>query len=256
MELNLKGKKAVITGGTRGIGRAIAEILAKEGADIAICARDADQVREATQMLRQTGASAIGDAIDVGNGTALRGWIVQAGEHLQGIDILVCNPSAFGIGSEEDDWRRGYEVDLMGTVRAVNTASPFLEQAAAEKGDASIIVLGSVLATEADNESAYGAMKAAAVHFTKGVARRLASKRVRANAISPGTVYVKDGFWANAERNMPEVYAQYFNRNPMKRMADPREIASVAVFLASPAASFITGANIVVDGAFTSRVNF
>lgn len=256
MELSLKGKKAVITGGTRGIGRAIAETLAKAGVDVAICARNADQVIEATRVLTQAGVRAIGEAVDIGDGAALRAWIVQAAERLQGIDILVCNPSAFGIGNAEEDWRQGYEVDLMGTVRAVDAATPFLEQAAAEKGDASVIVLGSVLATEADSESAYGAMKAAAVHFTKGAARRLALKRVRANAISPGTVYVKDGFWAKAERDLPEIYAQYFSRNPMKRMAVPEEVASVAAFLASPAASFITGANIVVDGAFTSRVNF
>jgi len=256
MEIDLKGRRAVITGGTRGIGRAIAETLAKAGADLALCARNADQVREATQALARTGVRAIGEAVDIADGDALRAWVAQAGARLQGIDILVCNPSAFGIGNREEDWHQGFEIDLMGTVRAVEAAGPFLEQAAANRGDAAIVVLGSVLGTEADSESAYGAMKAAAVHFTKGAARRLAPKRVRANAISPGTVYVKDGFWGNAERHMPEVYAEYFGRNPMKRMAVPQEIANVAAFLASPAASFLTGANIVVDGAFTSRVNF
>lgn len=256
MNLALKGKKAIITGGSRGIGRAIAETLARAGADLAICARSAEQVREATQALGGSGVRAIGEAVDIADGEALRAWVTRAGEQLQGIDILVCNPSAFGIGNSEDDWRRGFEVDVMGTVRAVDAAGPFLERAAAERGDAAIVVLGSVLGTEADTESAYGAMKAAAVHFTKGAARRLAPKRVRANAISPGTVYVKDGFWGNAERNLPEVYQAFFDRNPMKRMAVPQEIANVAAFLASPAASFLTGANIVVDGAFTSRVNF
>lgn len=256
MYIDLKGKKAVITGGTRGIGRAIAETFARAGADVAICARNAEQVRAATEALTQLGVRAFGETVDIADGDAMRAWIGQAGDRLEGIDVLVCNPSAFGIGNREEDWRQGFDVDLMGVVRAVAAASPWLEQAAADRGDAAIVVLGSLLATEADNESAYGAMKAAAVHFTKGVARRLAPKRVRANAISPGTVYVEDGFWGKAERHMPELYAAFFNRNPMKRMAVPQEIANVAAFLASPAASFITGANLVVDGAFTSRVNF
>jgi 3-oxoacyl-[acyl-carrier protein] reductase len=256
MDIDLRGKKAVITGGTRGIGRAIAETLAKNGADIALCARNVEQVRSATKVLARHGVRAIGEAIDIADGTALRAWVAESGERLQGIDILVCNPSAFGIGASEEEWRQGFEVDLMGAVRAVEAATPFLEQAGAQHGDASIVVLGSVLGTEADRESAYGAMKAAAVHFTKGVARRLAPKRVRANAISPGTVYVEDGFWANAKRHLPEVYAEFLGRNPMGRMGGPQEIANIAAFLASPAASFTTGANIVVDGAFTSRVNF
>lgn len=256
MDLNLRGKKAVITGATRGIGRAIADTLAAEGADLAFCARDAAQVKATATALQKMGVSAFGACVDVGDGNALRAWVGESARRLGGIDILIANPSAFGTGNSEDDWKKSFDVDLMGVVRAVESATPFLEIAAEKNGDAAVVILSSALAAEIDAESAYGAMKAALIHYTKGIARRLAPKHVRANVVSPGTVYVDDGFWANAQRHMPEVYELYLKRNPMGRMARPEEIANVAVFLASTAASFITGSNIVVDGALTGRVNY
>ena len=256
MDISLKGKKAVITGGTRGIGRAIADNFAAAGVDVAICARHAEPVREATAALRAMGVNAFGAALDVADGAALKSWIEQAGASLGGIDILIANPSAFGIGDSEADWKNGFDVDLMGTVRAVQAAVPFLERSAAEKGDAAIVILSSAAVAETDYESVYGAMKAALIHYAKGVARRLASKGVRTNVISPGTIYVPDGFWANAQQHMPELYETFLKRNPIGRMGCPKEIAKVAAFLVSPLASFTSGANIVVDGAFTSRVQF
>lgn len=256
MDLGLKGKKAVVTGGTRGIGRAVAETLAASGADVAICARNADQVVEVTAALRHKGVKAVGRALDVGDGTALKAWVAEAGETLGGIDILVSNPSAFGIGNSEDDWKKSYDVDLMGAVRVVQAAEPLLEHAARARGDAAIIVISSAAAAETDFESAYGALKAALIHFTKGAARRLAAKGVRVNAVSPGTVYFDNGFWAQMQHDMPQLYQTYMNRNPLGRMATPQEIANVVAFLCAPVASFTTGANIVVDGALTNRINF
>ncbi len=256
MDLGLRGKNVVITGATRGIGRAIAESLAAEGANIAFCARNVAQVDATATALQHRGVKVFGKNIDVGDGDALKTWIAEAGRTLGGIDILIANPSAFGIGSSEDDWKKSIDVDLMGVVRAVEAAIPLLERAGQARGDASIVILSSALAAETDVESAYGAIKAALIHYAKGVARRLAPKKVRTNVISPGTVYVDDGFWGNAKRHAPEIYDTYLRRNPMNRMADPQEIANVAMFLASPAASFTTGTNIVVDGALTHRVNF
>ncbi len=256
MDLGLRGKNAVITGATRGIGRAIAEALADAGVNLAFCARNAAQVAATATALQQRGVSAFGSCVDVGDGNALRAWIVEAGRRLGGIDILIANPSAFAITNSEEDWKKSFDVDLMGVVRAVEAATPLLEQAAEKTGDAALVVLSSVLAAETDSESAYGAMKAALIQYTKGVARRLAPKQVRANVISPGTVYVAGGFWANAQQHLPEVYELYLKRNPMGRMARPQEIAQTAVFLASPAASFTTGSNIVIDGALTGRVNY
>lgn len=256
MELGLKGKRVIVTGGTRGIGRAIVDALAGEGANIALCARKAQHLEESLAALRKQGAAAWGETLDIADHAELKAWVGRAAEKLGGIDIAVANPSAFGIGATEADWQGGYAVDLMGSVHTLEAAMPHLEEAAASSGDAAALIITSALVAEADSESAYGAYKAALVHYAKGASRRLAPKKVRVNAISPGTIYFKDGFWGNMQRHMPAVYDTFLRRNPMGRMGTGEEVAGIAAFLCSPAASFITGANIMVDGGFTSRVNY
>jgi 3-oxoacyl-[acyl-carrier protein] reductase len=256
MDLALRGKKAVVTGGTRGIGRAIAETLAAEGAAVAICARDAAQVAQAVAALQLLGVNAFGGAVDICDGPALKAWIAEAGRALGGIDILIPNASALAIPSTEQNWERGFQTDILGAVRAVEAARPFLEQAAAAQGDAAIVFIASTAAAEAHFESAYGPVKAALIHFAKGIARQQAPKRIRANVVSPGTVYFPGGVWQRVEQNDPQRFEQTLKRNPTGRMAAPREVANAVVFLASPAASFISGVNLVVDGAFTARVNY
>ena len=256
MNYDLKGKKAIITGGTRGIGRAIADLFADNGADLAIAARNAEGIQETTQALHAKNIKVYAESLDVAHGPALQSWVRNANEALGGIDIVVANPSAFGVGNSEEDWQHGFEVDLRGTIRCVEAALPFLQQAVAKQSDAVIITMSSVLSSIADTDIAYSAYKAAITNYTKGLARRLASQHIRANSISPGTIFCKDGFWDNVKNNMPEMYGTFLARNPMGRMGTPQEIANVAAFLASPAASFVTGANIVVDGAFTEKVYF
>ena len=256
MELNLKGKKAVITGATRGIGLAVARSFAAAGVDVGICARSPQPLAQTVQMLRGYGVNIAGETIDVGDGPALKDWITRVGDTLDGIDILVSNLSAFGIGNAEEDWRRGFEVDLMGTVRSVEAALPYLEQAAARQGDAAIITLSSAASAITDYENAYGAYKAALIHYTKGLARRLAGKRIRANSVSPGTIYCQNGYWENVKNNLPDLYKQFLDRNPMGRMGEAQEVANVVVMLASPLCAFTTGVNVTVDGALSDRVNF
>lgn len=256
MDLGLKGKRAIVTGGTRGIGRAIAETFADEGADVAICARNQEQVHATVEALKQKGVHAIGGTVDIGDGPALKAWIADAGQALGGIDILVSNPSAFAPQTTEQDWESSFQIDLMGAVRSVEAARPFLEQAAEESGDAAIVIIASAFAAEVHMAPAYGALKAALIHFVKSIARQEAPKRIRANAVSPGNVYFKGGIWNSIEQYMPDLFNEVMRRNPTGRMATPLEIAKAAVFLASPASSFTTGINLVVDGAFTARVNF
>lgn len=256
MDLQLTGKNAVILGGTRGIGRAIADTLAAEGANVALCARNADQVKEAVAALKATGVKASGAAVDIMDGEALKAWIAAAGEELGGIDILVSNAGAMAIGADPAAWEQNFKLDVLGMVNAFDAAKPFLLGAAEANGDASFVIISSVSAAEADNASAYGPIKAALIHYAKGLARQYASLHVRANVVSPGTVYFKGGVWNTIETNMPALFKATIERNPMGRMATPHDIANAAVFLASPLSAFTSGVNMVVDGAISRRVNF
>lgn len=256
MDLRLKGKAAVVTGGSRGIGRAIAETFADEGADVAICARNPDQVAEALEALEARGVRAWGQAVDIADKDALQAFVRGAAEAFGRLDVLVSNASALVQGVAEDDWRAMFEVDLLGAVRSFEAAKPHLEKAAAANGDAAFILISSVSAAEATGASSYGAVKAALIHYAKGVAREGAPKGLRCNVVSPGTVLFDGGVWGQVRDNMPDFFAQMIKRNPTGRMASPEEIAAATVFLASPRSAFTTGINMVVDGAISSRVNF
>ena len=251
MDLGLKGFKAVVTGGTKGIGRAIAQTLAAEGAQVAICARNADEVAASVAELAAQGVKAFGLAVDVADGPALAAWVNAAAAEFGGLDIVVANVSALAIAADEAAWRRGFEVDMMGTVRLVNAAMPYLEKSAKP----AIVTISSVSGREIDFASGpYGAFKAAIVHYTQGLAYHLAGKGIRANSVSPGNTYFPGGVWSQIEQGNPEFFKMALGMNPTGRMGTPQEMANAAAFLASPAASFVTGTNLVVDGALTKGV--
>jgi 3-oxoacyl-[acyl-carrier protein] reductase len=256
MDLHLKGKRAVILGGTRGIGRAIADTLAGEGADVAICARNADQVHEAVAALKDKGVRAFGASVDIMDGAALRAWVEKAAGELGGIDILVSNAGAMAQGYDPASWEQNFRLDVLGAVNAFEAARPFLEKGAAEKGDAAFVIIASVSAAQADNAGSYGPIKASLVHMAKGLARQYAAKKLRTNVVSPGMVYFEGGVWHTVEKNNPDFFKQMMARNPTGRAATPQEVANAAVFLASPASSYTTGVNLLVDGTISSRVNF
>jgi 3-oxoacyl-[acyl-carrier protein] reductase len=256
MDLGLKGKRAIVTGGTRGIGRAIVETLLNEGASVALCARKADEVNAAVAAMTSGGAKALGGVADIADAAQLKAWIDTAIGQLGGLDLLVCNASALVQGNNEDAWAKMFAVDVMGVQRAIASALPHLEQAAATSGDAAIVIISSVSAAETSTANAYGALKAAQIHFAKGLAKEKAKLKVRVNVVSPGTVYFEGGVWHQVEKGMPELFKATMARNPTGRMATPQDIANAAVFLCSPASSYTTGINMVVDGAITSRVNF
>ena len=253
MDLGLKGKKALVTGGSKGIGRATAELLASEGADVAICARNADEVSAAVEALKSKGVNAVGSAVDVGDGDAYKKWIESAIEELGGLDILVPNVSALAVSNEEKSWIAGFDTDIMGSFRAVEAALPHLEKSSC----GSIVLIASTAALEVYlGPRPYNSMKAALVAYGTGLSRDLAPKGMRANVVSPGSIYFEDGVWGNAKRNSPEMYSTMLDRNPMGRMGRPEEVANAVAFLASPAASFVSGANLVVDGALTQRIQY
>jgi 3-oxoacyl-[acyl-carrier protein] reductase len=256
MDLGLKGKRAIITGGSRGIGRAIAETFAEEGCNVAICARNADQLNEAVDALKAKGVSAFGGAVDVADESRLTHWVSEAAEQLGGIDIMVSNVGAMAIGADEDSWRQNLNVDVLGLVRLVEAGLPHLEKSAEQNGDAAIIAIGSTASVAATEPSAYGAIKGALVHYIKGVAKQNAAKKIRANVVSPGMVYFEGGVWHKVEQFMPDFFKDSLARNPMGRMATPQEIANAVVFLSSPRSSFTTGINLNVEGALTERVNY
>jgi 3-oxoacyl-[acyl-carrier protein] reductase len=256
MDLRLKGRNAVVLGGTRGIGRAIAGTLAGEGTGVALCARNADQVAATVTELKAVGVKATGASVDISDAAALTSWISGVAAELGSIDMLFSNAGAMAQGSDPASWEQNFRLDVLGAVNAFEAARPFLEASGENNGDAALVIISSVSAAQADSASSYGPIKAALVHMAKGLARQYASKKIRVNVVSPGTVYFKGGVWNMIEQNMPKRYQDALARNPTGRMATPQEIANAAVFLASPASSFTTGSNLIVDGAISNRVNF
>lgn len=250
MDLGLTGKRFAVTGGTRGIGRAVVEGLIAEGAKVAFCARTSEDVAQAQKEL---GDDALGSAVDVGATATLAAWVDATADAFGGLDGVVANVSALAIPESADNWRTSFDVDLMGTVGLVDAALPYLETS----GAGSIVTISSVSGREVDFAAGpYGTMKAAIIHYTQGLAYQLAAKGVRANTVSPGNTYFPGGVWPSIEQNNPELFATALALNPTGRMATPREVANAVVFLSSGAASFITGTNLLVDGALTRGVQF
>ena len=253
MDLGLKGAKVLVTGSTKGIGRAIAETFAAEGANVGICARNQADVDRTVAALKAKGVSAFGGSVDVADGAALKAWVSDMAAKLGGVDAVVSNVSALAIGQDEESWQKEFSTDMMGTVRLVNAAMPYLEKS----GAAAIVTISSVSGREVDFASGpYGTFKAAIIHYTQGLANQLAAKGIRANSVSPGNTYFEGGVWNTIKDNNPELYETALALNPTGRMGTPQEMANAVVFLASRAASFITGTNLVVDGALTRGVQF
>jgi len=247
MDLQLRGKRAIITGGTRGIGRAIADTLADEGCHVALCARNSDEITKTVEALKSRGVSAFGGVVDITDGGSLKDWIMKAGAELNG---------AMAIGADTASWEMNLRTDIFGAVNSIEAALPMLETSAKENGDASIVTIGSAASVNATEPSSYGAIKGAIIHYIKGVAKQNAAKHIRANVVSPGMVYFEGGIWHRVEQGMPDFFKDSLAQNPMGRMASPQDIANAAVFLASPRSSFTSGINMIVDGAITDRVNY
>jgi NAD(P)-dependent dehydrogenase (short-subunit alcohol dehydrogenase family) len=251
MDLGLKGKNVLVTGGSKGIGLAVASLFAKEGANVAICARNADEVAKVVTSLAANGAKSWGRSVDVADPIALKGWVEDAAAELGGIDAIVCNVSALAVGNSAETWENSFRVDMMHTVNSVAAAMPHLEQSKS----ASIVIVSSVSGFEIDFAAgSYGAFKAALIHYAKGLSNQLIGKGIRVNAVSPGNTYFEGGIWHHIERGSPELFKTAMSLNPTARMGTPEEVASGVVFIASPVASRISGTNLIIDGALTKAV--
>jgi 3-oxoacyl-[acyl-carrier protein] reductase len=251
MDLQLTGRKALVTGASRGIGRAIAIELAREGCDLALCARGAEPLEA---LAKELGGTVYTQAVDVSDEQAVAGFVDAAAEQLSGLDIVVSNVSAGGLKGP-DQWRLSFEADLMAFVRMVEAAVPHLERSDA----AAIVAIGTTSAFDTlppTSANSYAALKAAVVEHASGLGHALARKGIRVNTVSPGPVDFPGGAWDKLHEGRPEFYEGIRARIPLGRLGRAEEVARAVTFLASPAASFCTAVNLVVDGGFVSRVQF
>lgn len=253
MDLGLQGKKAIIVGGARGIGFAVAEILAREGCDIALSARGEDSVKDAVANLSKYGTKIVGKSVNVKKGEEYAAWMEWAIDALGGVDILIPLSSAGGGMGSEKYWYNAFETDVMGPVRAVEAVIPKM----IEQQSGSIVLIGSTSVLEAmGGPQAYNAMKASLLTYGKQLALFHGKDGVRVNIVSPGPIEFEGGNWDMIKGTMEKFYNSQLRQQPSGRLGQPQEVARAIVFLASEAASWCNGSHLVVDGGFTNRTHF
>ncbi len=245
MAHDFKDRCVVVTGGSRGIGRAIALGFAAAGAHVSICARGAPALETTRAEISRFGGRVHAAACDLANADAVSRFVAGSAAAMGGIDVLVHNASGFGIGDDEAAWAAGYAVDVMAMVRASHAALPLLER----QPGSSILHVASIAGLKPSTRTpAYGAAKAAMIHYTATQAALLARKRIRVNCIAPGSIEFPGGMWEGLRLKADPLYQHVADSIPFGRLGTPEEIADVALFLASPHARWITGQTLVVDG--------
>jgi 3-oxoacyl-[acyl-carrier protein] reductase len=255
MDLGLKGRRALVTGGSRGIGRAIVETLAAEGAVVALCARGQAGVDEAVAAVQALGGTAYGEAFDVRSADALAGFVQRAAERFGGLDIVVSNVSTRPDAKGEERWRQAFDADLLQHVRLAELVLPRLE-AGTEPCLVFIASIAAVMTQLLPEEVAYGAFKAGLVNYAGALAERHGPRGVRVNCVSPGPVYFEGGAWDLYRQHKPKLYEMVQKLSSLGRFGTPGDVARAVGFLASPAAGYITGTNLRVDGGTLKSTNF
>jgi 3-oxoacyl-[acyl-carrier protein] reductase len=244
MAFDFTNKRAIVCGGSRGIGRSIALGFAQAGASVSICARGAGPLEATRIEMSHFGKAAHAGVCDLADGEAIGRYIAEAAETLGGIDILVNNASGFGAADDEAAWAASMAVDMMAIVRATHAALPFLRQS---KG--TVVNTSSISALRSSARTApYGAIKAAVIQYTSTQAAMYARDGIRVNGVAPGSIEFPGGSWEKRKSDSPNLYNAILRSIPFGRLGHPEEIANVVLFLASPLASWITGQTIVVDG--------
>lgn len=253
MDLGLAGKKAILVGAARGIGFAVAEVLAREGCDIALTARSEDSVKDAVAELGKYGTRVVGKPVNVRHPEEYKAWIEWAIDALDGVDILVPFTSAGGGLGSEKYWNNAFETDLMGAVRAVDAVIP----AMTEQQRGSIVLIATTSVLEAmGGPQPYNALKASLVTWGKQLALAHGKDGIRVNVVSPGPIEFEGGNWDMIKGTMEKFYNAQLRQQPSGRLGRPDEVAKAIVFLASEAASWCNGSHLVVDGGFTNRTHF
>ena len=251
MDLGLRAKRVIITGATKGIGRGVVELLVAEGASVAFCARTADEVAEAVESLKRPDVQVFGEAVNVRDGEAYKAWLERSVMALGGCDIFIPGVSGGAGMDSEKNWVRNFEIDMLHTVRGCEALMPHLEKS----GSGSIVIIGSTNAVETfAAPMAYNAIKAGLVTYAKQLSQFVGKKLVRVNTVSPGPIFFEGGAWEMIQGTQAKLYDWAIRQFPSGRMGTVEEIARVIVFIASPAASLITGANVIADNGFTKRV--
>jgi 3-oxoacyl-[acyl-carrier protein] reductase len=250
MDLELTGRKAIVTGGSKGIGKHIVDLMVENGMSVAFCARDAAGVAAAEQVWTDQGHRVRGTSVDVADREAYKAWLSDAADWLGGCDAFVPNVSAGG-GNSEDQWRANFEVDLMGAVRGMEVLLPHLS---VNNGAAVFIVSTAALETYPVVQP-YNALKASLIVYAKQLSQQIAKDGVRLNCVSPGATLFEGGNWERHQVNYPDYYKSTIDSIPFGRLGKATEIADAVLYLLSARASWITGINLTVDGGQTKRVS-
>jgi 3-oxoacyl-[acyl-carrier protein] reductase len=251
MDLGLAGKKAIVTGGSRGIGLAIARALAAEGAAVGLLARNAHGLARAAETLAAEGARVEWAAADVTDTASHDEAVARLAEALGGLDVAVANVGGSAptpcFTAPDDAWRQQWELNFLSAVRLGRAAAPYFARA----GGGSLTVISSISALEAFGTPGYIAAKAALHGYAKAAAREGAAANVRVNCVAPGSILFPGGSWDRRRTTDPARFEAVVDSIPSGRLGTPEEVARVVAFVASPAASWITGTVIVVDGGQT-----
>jgi len=244
VNLNLKNKKAIVTGASKGIGKAVAKSLGSEGANVAICARGGEALEEAKKEMLDLGISVFEEICDVSDPESLSEFLNKSMDELSGVDILINNTSGFGMTDDTHGWKVSIDVDILATVKATQIVTPWIEKS----GGGAIVHISSISGLESGSPPAYAAVKAALVNHAKTMAQELAPKNIRVNCVAPGSIWVDGGFWDVVKQGNPEMYENVVSNIPFGRLGTPDEVANVVTFLCSEKASWISGSTIIVDG--------